>query len=128
MPEAVEWTEPGTVGAVTEPAPARQPVGPRLVSAVTAAGSKYLRDRCPQLAAAVSYHVLFSLVPLFMFLASVFGLVLRDDDLRADLIDKLLARFPLSEDAGGSRAPLGVRRRAGSGSWVSPPCSGRRAA
>jgi membrane protein len=88
------------MGAATQPAPTRRRPLPRLVSAAQAAGSKYLRDRCPQLAAAVSYHVLFSLVPLFMFLASVFGLVLRDDGIRADLIDELLARFPLTEEAG----------------------------
>jgi membrane protein len=68
-------------------------------SAVRAAG-KYSRDRCAQLAAAISYHVLFSLVPLLVFLVSIFGLVLQDDERRADLIDEILDRFPLAQEAG----------------------------
>lgn len=91
---------PGTGTGVGEPALARRGPVPRLISAVPAAASKYGRDRCPQLAAAVSYHVLFSLVPLFIFLVSVFGIVLRDDDVRAEVIDQLLARFPLTPEAG----------------------------
>jgi membrane protein len=70
------------------------------VRAVSAAASKYTHDRCSQLAAAISYHVLFSLVPLFTFLVSIFALVLQNDELRQDLIDELLERFPLSEEAG----------------------------
>jgi membrane protein len=67
---------------------------------VGAAGSKYTRDHASQLAAAISYHVLFSLVPFFIFVASIAGLVLQDDQVRQDLIDELLERFPLSEEAG----------------------------
>jgi membrane protein len=92
--------EQGTADPVAHPGLARRRPVPRLISAVPAAARKYGRDRCPQLAAAVSYHVLFSLVPLFMFLVSVFGIVLRDEDVRADLIDELLARFPLTAEAG----------------------------
>jgi membrane protein len=72
----------------------------RLLRAVPAAVSKYVADRGPQLAAAVSYHVLFSLVPLFIFLASIAGLLLQNDERRQDLIDELLERFPLSDQAG----------------------------
>ena len=93
-------TGQGTVGLSAQPAPTRRRPGPRLISAVPAAAAKYGRDRCPQLAAAVSYHVLFSLVPLFTFLVSVFGIVLKDEDVRGDVIDELLARFPLTAEAG----------------------------
>jgi membrane protein len=72
----------------------------RLASALPAAGAKYARDRCPQLAAAVSYHLLFSLVPFFMFVVSVCGVVLRDAELRADVVDYFVERFPLTEQAG----------------------------
>jgi membrane protein len=71
-----------------------------VIDAVGAAAGEYGRDRCPQLAAAISYHVLFSLVPLFTFLVSIFGLVLQDDDIREEVIDALIDRFPLSEEAG----------------------------
>lgn len=86
--------------SIAQPAALRRRPLPRLISAVPAAASKYSRDRCPQLAAAVSYHLLFSLVPLFMFLVSVFGIVLRDEDVRSEVIDKLLGRFPLTPEAG----------------------------
>ena len=38
--------------------------------------------RNPQIAAAISYHVLFAIVPLFVFLGTIFGLLLRDDQRR----------------------------------------------
>lgn len=55
------------------------------------------RDRCPQYAAAISYRVLFSLFPLTIFLISIFGLVLQDDELRQDVIDELIEILPVSE-------------------------------
>lgn len=85
--------------AATQPAPAKRSTSARLLASFETAAFKYLRDRCPQFAAAVSYHVLFSFVPLVLFVASVLGLVLRDDDLRAQLVDEILARVPLTEEA-----------------------------
>ena len=55
------------------------------------------RDRCPQYAAAISYRVLFSLFPLTIFLVSIFGLVLQDDELRQKVIDELIEILPVSE-------------------------------
>jgi membrane protein len=92
--------EQGTANPIRHPADTRRGPLPRLISAVPAAASKYSHDRCPQLAAAVSYHLLFSLVPLFIFLVSVLGIVLRDEDVRAEVVDELLARFPLTPEAG----------------------------
>ena len=60
----------------------------------------YQADRGPQLAAAISYHVLFALVPLFTFFATVAGLVLKNPERREQLIDDLIARFPLTSTAG----------------------------
>ncbi len=54
------------------------------------------RDRGPQYAAAIAFHVLFSLFPLMILLVSVFGLVLQDDGLRSRVIDELLAFLPVS--------------------------------
>ncbi len=59
----------------------------------------YFADRCPQLAAGIAYRVLFSLVPLSIVLVAIFGLVLRNDSLRHDVIEEIVDRFPLS-DAG----------------------------
>ena len=94
---AAPAAEAGTHG---DPAPRRRRTPGELVAMLVAAGEKYGRDRCPQHAAAVSYHVLFALVPLFIFVASALGVVLRDDDLRGDFVDAVLARFPLTEEAG----------------------------
>jgi len=55
------------------------------------------RDRCPQYAAAISYHVLFSLFPLTILFVSVFGLVLQNDDLRQRVINELYDVLPVSE-------------------------------
>ena len=54
------------------------------------------RDRCPQYAAAISYHVLFSLFPLTILLVSIFGLVLQDEELRQRVIRELLDVLPVS--------------------------------
>jgi membrane protein len=55
------------------------------------------RDRCPQYAAAISYHVLFSLFPLTILLVSIFGLVLQNDRLRQEVIAELIEILPVSE-------------------------------
>jgi membrane protein len=54
------------------------------------------RDRCPQYAASISFHVLFSLFPLTIAFFSVFGLVLQDDSLRNRVIAELIDVLPLS--------------------------------
>ena len=40
---------------------------------------EYGADNCSHMAAAISYYVLFSIIPLTIFLVSIFGLVVRDD-------------------------------------------------
>src|SRR3954453_4540326 len=45
---------------------------------------EYGRDNCNQLAAAVSYYVLFSIVPFTIFTVSIFGVVLGRDELQRD--------------------------------------------
>jgi membrane protein len=54
-------------------------------------------DRCPQYAAAIAFHVLFSLFPLTILLVSIFGLVLQDDDLRQQVVTEVLDVLPVSE-------------------------------
>jgi membrane protein len=48
-------------------------------------------------AAAIAYYVLLSLFPLILFLASVAGLVLRDEGLRADFVEALADALPVTE-------------------------------
>jgi membrane protein len=54
------------------------------------------RDRCPQYAASISFHVLFSLIPLTIVVVSIFGLVLQDESLKERVIKELLDVLPLS--------------------------------
>ncbi|MCH7510947.1 MAG: YihY/virulence factor BrkB family protein [Chloroflexi bacterium] len=54
---------------------------------------EYGDDNCSHMAAAISYYVLFSIIPLAIFLISIFGLVVRDEELQedvaADIVDFL---------------------------------------
>ena len=60
----------------------------------------YFADRCGQHAAGIAYRVLFSLVPLSIILVSIFGIILRDDSLRNDVVSEIVNRFPLTESGG----------------------------
>lgn len=59
--------------------------------------SQFSSDHCTQMAAGISYYVLFSIFPLAIFLAGISGLILRNDALRADLLDGIVQALPLSE-------------------------------
>jgi membrane protein len=58
------------------------------------------RDNCSQQAAAISYYVLFSLIPLLIFATSVFGFVMRDIDLQQRLVDNVVEALPLDQQEG----------------------------
>ena len=57
---------------------------------------RYFADRCPQHAAGISYRVLFSVAPLAIVLVSIFGLVLQNEGIRNDVIDKVVGWLPVS--------------------------------
>jgi len=78
---------------------AGQPVdlGVTIVRALWRAIEDLFRDRCPQYAASIAFHVLFSLFPLTIVLVSIFGLVLQNDALREDVIDEMVNLLPVSE-------------------------------
>ncbi len=59
---------------------------------------EFLDDRGPQLAAAISFHVLFSIFPLVIVLAGVFGIVVNATGVRADVVDTVVENAPLSEE------------------------------
>ena len=77
---------------------------------------KYSDDNCSLLAAAISYYVLFSVVPLTIFLASVFGFVMRDQSTRQQVVDSIVQATPLQETQGTnlvSDTVKGVSRASG---------------
>src|SRR6188474_1233728 len=68
-----------------------------VLTALPQAIEDLFRDRCTQYAASIAYRVLFSLFPLTIFLVSIFGLVLQDDELRQRVIAELVEILPVSE-------------------------------
>ncbi len=71
----------------------------RIAVSLSAAGSRYLSSGASDSAAGIAYRVLFSLAPLTVALASVFGLLLQNQELQNDVIDKLVSVLPVkSED------------------------------
>lgn len=71
----------------------------------------YFTDRCAQHAAGIAYRVLFSLVPLSIVLVAIFGIVLRNDGLRDDVIREIVDGLPLSE-SGGADVTRAIERLA----------------
>ena len=57
-------------------------------------------DQCPQLAAGISYYVLFSIFPLALLFLAISGLVLANEGLRENLVENLFDILPLSEGEG----------------------------
>ena len=89
----------------------------------------YFTDRCGQHAAGIAYRVLFSLVPLSIVLVAIFGIVLRNDELRSDVINEIVDALPLSESGGADvtrRSRSWPRRRRRSASSASSSSAGRR--
>ena len=46
---------------------------------------EYGADNCSHMAAAISYYVIFSVIPLTIFTISIFGMVVRNDELQEDV-------------------------------------------
>src|SRR5439155_15822988 len=57
---------------------------------------EYNDDNCPQMAAAIAYQVLFSIIPLIALLVAVFGFVVRDPAIRGAVVDRVLGELPLT--------------------------------
>lgn len=81
--------------------------------------SEFFDDHCNQQAAAITYHVLFSLFPLAIVLAGASSLILRATGSRIDVVDTIVGELPLSPtgaqhirslllSATGNRAGLGL--------------------
>ena len=69
-------------------------------------------DNCTQMAAAISYYVLFSIFPLLIFSVGILGLLLQDSSLQKDLVNVVLDYIPGS----GALGVLGLIGMAWSGS------------
>ncbi len=60
----------------------------------------YTGDDCPQSAAAIAYYLLFSVVPLLILLASVFGFALANASVKSNVVDFVVQNAHLSEPDG----------------------------
>jgi len=69
----------------------------RLLGVLFGAIDGFFRHHLAQHAAGIAYRILFSLAPLAIVLVSIFGVVLRNDSLRTDVIDLILRHLPLTE-------------------------------
>jgi membrane protein len=88
-----------------------------LVRLVRESITAYSRNLCPQLASAIAYRVLFSIFPLAIFLTSVFGLLVQNDERRDELVTWVVDHLSLS-DAGSARLDQAVRGLADPSSLV----------
>jgi membrane protein len=73
-------------------------------------------DDCLQLAAAIAYYVLFSIIPLAIVTVSIFGLFLNSEHVRTQVVNHVLDAVPLSQTEGRSaveRALNSVNRVSG---------------
>lgn len=50
----------------------------------------YSADNCSHMAAAISYYVLFSIIPLAFFAVAIFGLVVRDQERQDDISERIV--------------------------------------
>ncbi len=70
----------------------------RLVLLTRRSVSEHLEDKCQQLAAAISYHLLFSIFPLAIAGIGVLGLVASDPSTRRSLVSDIVSVVPLTGD------------------------------
>jgi membrane protein len=79
---------------------ARARADSRIVRVLHEAVFGYVARRCPQFAASISYHVLLSLFPVALLVATIGGVLLQNDARRAQVADAISERVPLLEEAG----------------------------
>jgi membrane protein len=72
------------------------PIARKVARVLPDAAQRFFSDRCPQQAAGISYRVLFSIVPLAIVLVAIFGLVLQDESVRNDVVDRIVDWLPVS--------------------------------
>ncbi len=70
-----------------------------LARALVVGGARFGPHACTQAAAALAYHVLFSIFPFAILFVSIAGILLRDEGRRDRVVDWLLEQFPLSGSA-----------------------------
>lgn len=77
--------------------------------------SRFQHHRCTTAAAAISYHVLFSLFPLLLLVGVILGTRAQDPTTRSAVVDAVMSALPLQEDSRGQvdRVLSGATRNLG---------------
>lgn len=75
-------------------------LGRRLAGLSRRVWAAYLADDCQQSAAAISYYVLFSVIPLAILLVSVFGFALDNAGVKSNVVDFVVENGHLSQTDG----------------------------
>ena len=65
------------------------------LSRLPRAWRNFFADRCPMMAAAIAYQVLFAIVPLTALVVAATGFALRAPDLRGQVVQWVVERIPL---------------------------------
>lgn len=73
----------------------------------------YGQHNCGQLAASISYYVLFSIFPLLIFLVAIVGVFLNDSA-QEEVVEEVMAIVPLSEGSGRNEVEQAVDAVSGS--------------
>jgi membrane protein len=68
----------------------------KLFVVVPRAVEDFFARHCTHYAAGIAYRILFSLAPLAIVLVSIFGLVLRNANVREDVVDEIVGVLPFS--------------------------------
>jgi membrane protein len=63
--------------------------------------NRFQRHRCTTAAAAIGFHVLFSIFPLILLIAALVGTRMQDPAVRQSIIDGLMSALPLDPSARG---------------------------
>lgn len=90
------------------------PLPARALLLVRRSAAEFLDDDGPQLAAAISYHVLLSIFPLLILLLSIAGLAADRQTLRQQVLTTVTTYIPLSDHAQASVRHLFGQMQAGS--------------
>ena len=90
------------------------PLPSRALLLARRSAAEFLDDDGPQLAAAISYHVLLSIFPLLILLLSIAGLAADQQTLRQQVLTTVTTYIPLSDHAQASLRHLLGQMQAGS--------------
>lgn len=64
------------------------------IKTLIAAGKEFMDDECTNLAAAIAYYALQSVIPLLIGLIAIFGLIVNDPKVREDVINGVSSAIP----------------------------------